>query len=101
MVPGDRSDEPSFSAVNLVADEKEFREDIPELDQRELRKDTLEFEPVRRRAPRRRRGFRRLVIIIGIWYSSVIVMDYRAPVPSKESPISGLGQANSLLRGIL
>ena len=66
MVPGDRSDEPSFSAVNLVADEKEFREGIPELDQKELRKDTLEFEPVRRRAPRRRRGVRRLVIIIGV-----------------------------------
>ena len=38
MVPGDRSDEPSFSAVNLVADEKEWS--IPELDQKELRKDT-------------------------------------------------------------
>ena len=66
MVPGDRSDEPSFSAVNLVAEVKESQEDIPELDQGELRKDTLEFEPVRRRAPRRRRGVRRLVIIIGV-----------------------------------
>ena len=65
MVSGDRADEPSFSAVSLRADEKEIREDIPELDQG-LRKDTLEFEPVRRRAPKRRRGFRRLAIIIGV-----------------------------------
>ena len=74
MVPGDRSDEPSVSAVRSAAEEKEFPEDIPDLDQRELRKDTLEFEPVRRRAPKRRRGVRSAVIVtvllfivVGAW----------------------------------
>ena len=66
MVPDDRSDEPRFSAVRSTAEEEDFPEDIPDLDQRELRTDTLEFEPVRRRTPKRRRGVRSFVLIVAL-----------------------------------
>ena len=66
MVPDDRSDEPRFSAVRPTAEEGDFLEDIPDLDQRELRTDTLEFEPVRRRTPKRRPGVRSFVLIVAL-----------------------------------
>ena len=66
MVSDDRSDEPRFSAVHSTAEEEDFLEDIPDLDQRELRTDTLEFEPVRRRTPKCRRGVRSAVLIVAL-----------------------------------
>ena len=66
MVADDRSDEPHFSSVSTTVGEGDFQEDIPDLDQRELHTDTLEFEPVRRRTPKRRRGLRRVALILGL-----------------------------------
>ena len=66
MVSDDRSNLPHFSAVRSTAEEDDFLEDIPDLDQRELHTDTLEFEPVRRRTPKRRRGLRRVALILGL-----------------------------------
>ena len=66
MISNDRSDEPSLSVTQSTLNDGDNLRDIPDLSQTELRTDTLEFEPVRRRAPKRRRGVRTLAFTIGL-----------------------------------
>jgi len=64
MASADRIEEPHLTAVPSTAENEVPLSDIPDLDQDELRTDTIEFEPVRRRTPKRRRGFRLLSIVV-------------------------------------
>jgi len=66
MASADRIEEPRLTAVPSTSDDEVPLSDIPDLDQGELRTDTLEFEPVRRRTPKKKRGFRLLFMVLAL-----------------------------------